>query len=184
MNLVLMGLKHCGKSTLGQALAKRSGRAFYDTDSVLEEIYRHRTGAGYGCREIFRLHGEAYWDGLELAAVEELAKRIAASQSEAVIALGGRTAMNEQARPIVRELGTTVLLEVDREDLYRRIVAGGLPPFLNPADPESSFAQLCRERLEVYRPLADLTVDITGLNPDEALEKLEAELKSLEPGEN
>ncbi|MFP4053988.1 MAG: shikimate kinase [Phycisphaerae bacterium] len=176
MSIVLMGMKHCGKSTLARRLAEATGRRFYDTDDVLEETYRRRTGARYSCREIFSLHGEAYWDGLELAAVQTLAERLALCDDEAVIALGGRTAMNPEAQPIVRKLGTTVLLDVDVDELYRRVAAGGIPPFLDPADPAGSFARLCEQRLAVYRQLAEVVVPLTGLSPDEALQELRKQL--------
>ena len=35
-SIVLAGIKHCGKSTLGQMLAKRLGRAFIDLDGEIE----------------------------------------------------------------------------------------------------------------------------------------------------
>jgi shikimate kinase len=176
MDIVLMGMKHCGKSTLASRLAEATGRRFYDTDDVLEEVYRRRTGTRYTCREIFSLHGEAYWDELELAALKTLAERLAHCDAAAVIALGGRTAMNAEAQPVLRRLGTTVLLEVDPDELYRRVEAGGIPPFLDPADPAGSFARLCEQRLAVYRELADVVVPLTGLSASEALQKLQKQL--------
>ena len=37
-SIVLMGLKHCGKTTQGKLLAENFSVPFFDTDNVLEEI--------------------------------------------------------------------------------------------------------------------------------------------------
>ena len=39
-SIVLAGIKHCGKSTLGALLARRSGAEFLDTDRMLEALNR------------------------------------------------------------------------------------------------------------------------------------------------
>ena len=40
MNIVLYGMKSCGKSTIGKGLAKAQGDAFIDTDCLIEEVYK------------------------------------------------------------------------------------------------------------------------------------------------
>ena len=37
-SIILVGIKHCGKSTQGKALSKKLSFDFYDTDSVIEEL--------------------------------------------------------------------------------------------------------------------------------------------------
>ena len=37
-SIVLMGLKHCGKSTHGRLLAQKWGFSFFDTDEVMEQL--------------------------------------------------------------------------------------------------------------------------------------------------
>ncbi|MBR6780643.1 MAG: shikimate kinase, partial [Clostridia bacterium] len=68
-NIILIGMPGCGKSTAGQALAKRLGRVFADTDAVIEQK------AGIPIPQIFAQYGEAYFRTLEHEAVCECAKQ-------------------------------------------------------------------------------------------------------------
>lgn len=40
MNIVLFGIKGSGKTTFGKQLATKIGRAFIDTDRLIEEVYQ------------------------------------------------------------------------------------------------------------------------------------------------
>ena len=44
MNIVLIGMKHCGKSTLGEALARRWACPFHDVDAMIEATYACEAG--------------------------------------------------------------------------------------------------------------------------------------------
>jgi shikimate kinase len=168
MRVILFGMKHCGKSTLGGRLADQWGCGFYDVDDLIEAAYLHRQGAAAGVREILTRHGEQYFAGLEADVVIELGKLLEA-QPSAVVALGGRTATNQRAVRIIRHVqATKVYLVVEPDELLRRILAGGVPPFLDAADPHGSFMRLLESRRAAYESLADLTVDLGRLGPDEA----------------
>ena len=53
-NIILTGFMGTGKSSVGQALAKRLGRPFVDMDTLIEER------EGRSVRQIFEDEGEAY----------------------------------------------------------------------------------------------------------------------------
>ena len=44
VNLILVGPKACGKSTVGRLAARSLGASFRDSDKVLEDVHRERTG--------------------------------------------------------------------------------------------------------------------------------------------
>lgn len=58
MNIVLMGSKGAGKSTLGAALAHLTGLEAIDTDRRIEAFYETETGKAATCRTIFQTGGE------------------------------------------------------------------------------------------------------------------------------
>jgi shikimate kinase len=183
MNVILLGMKHCGKSTLGEALAERWNCCFYDVDDLIEVAHECRTGVHTSVRDIFRELGDDGFEKLEALVVIELQKIVERSPGvPAVIAYGGRTALNPRTRHMSGHLGLRVYLKVDPRELFRRVQAGGLPPFLDPADPEGSFLTLFEQRRQSYETLADITVDLDGLGPDEALEKLENAIKEHADG--
>lgn len=170
MSIVLLGMKHCGKSTVATGIAERVGWRAIDTDEALMDLHERRSGERLNCREIFRRLGAGGWASLEADAVAELAATLSNDARQAVIALGGRTALNAGCRDQIRRMGTLVLLEVDEDELYRRILNNGIPPFLDAKDPRGSFDALLAERMPVYRRLTDVRVNCTDRTPDECVD--------------
>ena len=77
MLLVLTGFMGAGKTSVGQAIAKKLGREFVDMDIMIEKE------AGMSIPKIFERHGEAYFRAKEA----EWCSRLAA-QSHFVVATG------------------------------------------------------------------------------------------------
>ena len=90
-SIVLAGIKHCGKSTLGALLARRYGVEFIDTDRELEERFRAESGRELVTREIFRELGAEKFRKFEAAVIGALAKEEAAPR---IVALGGGVPAN------------------------------------------------------------------------------------------
>ena len=171
-----MGIKHSGKSSLGSRLAGECGVRFHDLDRVIEE---HGQGRRWlSVREIYRTLGREGFVKLEAEAVSASAE--AMRENPAVLALGGGTIENTEAMSALPKDAVRVYLEEDREILFRRIIRGGLPPFLDPADPEGSFHRLYEKRSKLYREAADVVVRMEGCGPDKAFRKL---VKALEEGD-
>lgn len=172
MTVTLIGMKHCGKSTLGAALAVRWGCPFFDVDKMLEERYACDNSQSLSVREIFKARGEEYFRELETQVVCELYLSLHESTAPHVIAVGGRTALNKRVDELLGALGLIVYLEVSPEEMFKRVVRGGLPPFVNEKDPVMDFLELYKERVPHYQRLANLTVNLDGLDAKAALEKL------------
>lgn len=176
MNVVLIGMKHCGKSTIGAALALRWGCPFYDVDPMIEAHYACDTGMGLSVREIFKQHGESYFHRIEGHVVCELYLKLDRPESRAVVALGGRTALNATVCTLLHAIGPVVYLQVDPDVVFKRIQQSGIPPFLDADDPAGDFKTLLRRRHPRYEELADLMVDLDGLGPDAAADELETRI--------
>ena len=69
MNVLLIGMKHCGKTTVGRALAERTNRRFADVDDLIRQTHERETGEDLTVREIFRRNGEAFFEEIEARAV-------------------------------------------------------------------------------------------------------------------
>jgi len=172
MNIVITGMKHCGKSTHGNALAEHLKCPFCDTDDMLIELYRDQTGKRLSTRDIFRSEGESFFRNLEVEVVKQLASGDNDGDKNRVIALGGGLPANDAVTPWLEKLGFFVYLKVSPEIIFKRIMARGLPPFLDPARPYESFNELYKQREQYYLRLANLVVEIDHEMPLKAADKL------------
>ena len=100
----------------------------------------------------------------------------------AVAAMGGRTAANGRVGDLLDAMGTVVYLQADPTIVLARILAGGAPPFLAGDETGEQFMRIWRQRIAVYERLADVTVDVRGLEIDEAMSAPAAKLEELDDG--
>lgn len=179
MNVVLIGMKGCGKSTVGAALARRWNCQFFDTDTMIETHHACDTGQKLTVRDIFSRFGEEYFKKIEGNVVCELYMKLSDPDKPHVVALGGRTATNDRARDLLKAMGTIVYLQVEPLELYRRVEQLGLPPFLNPENPKADFLALCKRREPEYEHLANLTAKIDGMDVERAVDEV---IRRIEKG--
>lgn len=170
--VVLCGIKHCGKTHLGQALAKTLGVPFFDTDALIE------ADAGKPVRALYREVGEARFRELEAASVR---KFIASAPSPAVVALGGGVVSNPVLTPgDLHALGLIVWLDVPVPTAFERMAREGLPPFLaDKPDPSVEFDRICAARRPVFRAAADAVLELPQVLPvEEAVDRFLIVLES------
>jgi len=171
MNIILIGFKSCGKSTIGQALAEHLGLAFADTDALLEARHAALQGEHLAFRAIYQQYGKAYFRGLERDVLGQLG-----DLREHVIAAGGGTFIHHSLPPAVRQTGMIVYLAVRPAVLMARIRAGGVPSFFSGDNFEQEFADLYQQREPVYRELADLTLEVSDLAVSETVYRIAEQL--------
>ena len=140
LNLVLVGMPGCGKSTLGAQVAALLNRPFVDCD---EEIVRE---AGMSIPEIFARFGETDFRRREA----EMLRRVG-RESGTVVATGGGAILREDNVRALRQNGRVCFLRRALEQLP----TDGRPL----SGPDDAIARLWRERREKYERCADFTVD-------------------------
>ena len=157
IRLVLIGMKHSGKTTLGRLLASRLDISFFEFDDYLVEAHEQQTGDTLSIRDIFKAYGNDYGRCLETECLRRLAQNI--DQQEYVVALGGGTPIRPENHSFVKKLGTVIYLLPDKDIVYNRILKKGVPAFFPyPEDPRRSFEELWQERHPIYSKLADCVV--------------------------
>jgi shikimate kinase len=179
-SIILTGIKHSGKSTLGKLLAARLRVAFYDTDDVITE----RTGKTP--RELYRAGGEAAFRVAEQDACRQLADSIAAGGERAVIATGGGICNNQSALSHLRPAGKIVYLDVSEETALKRILKKSeLPAYIaaeNPQTPDDVrriFHRIYTDRTQRYRALADAVFVPQSVSARENAEELMTKTEQL-----
>lgn len=149
-NLILCGFMGCGKSTVGRALAARTGLAFIDMDDYIVKQ------AGLTIDEIFARHGEPFFRTLETQACEALAQK-----GGQVIATGGGALTFPKNAALLRQNGLIILLDVALPILRTRLAQDPTPrPVLQKALKSGMLDALHRDRMQLYRQAAELTVSV------------------------
>lgn len=169
MNVILMGYRGSGKTTIGRKLAAQLWKDFVDVDQ--------RACKRFDCdsiAEIWREHGEPAWREAEIAVTRELL-----AGDEQVIALGGGTVMQAGARQALAAANNAkrIYFYCDVAELHRRIGADGASaatrPSLTPhGGGVAEIQAVLAQRDPVYRELADAIFDVTHVDPDEAVRHL------------
>ncbi len=157
VNLVLVGMMGSGKTAVGRLLAERLERAFVDLD---EEI---ASAAGCPVVELFEREGENGFRAREAEAVAAVAAR-----TGQVVATGGGVVLDPANIAALRASGAVVWLDVELDELARRVGDGASRPLLA-GDPAERLAALAAERGPRYRAAAHHVVAAGG-SPEKAAE--------------
>lgn len=157
-NIVLIGMPGSGKSTVGVVLAKVMGYQFIDSDLEIQRQEGKRLPV---------LIEELGIDGF----IEVESRVNAKLQAEyCVIATGGSVIYTEQAMKHLKEIGTVVYLKISYEDLRERL--GDLRCRGVVLREGQTLKKLYEERIPLYERYADITIDESGLNIEETMEKI------------
>jgi shikimate kinase len=171
MNVVLIGFRGSGKTTVGKALAAKLGREFIDCDDFIEKR-THLT-----IREIFELGGESRFRALESEAIAELAKL-----DGKVIATGGGAVLKYQNMQVFKRNASKIFfLEVGPETAMERIegdpATRSRRPALTDKDPATEIREQIAFRAPYYAKAQDVTIQAEGRKVEEVVAEI---LKHLE----
>jgi len=153
--IALVGFMGAGKTTVGRILAARLGLPFHDTDAMVV------ASTGSEIEEIFRRRGEPGFRELEREAAYQVL-----GGDDAVVSLGGG-ALGDPGLVAQLQQAEVVYLDVDYAEAMKRVGGDHGRPMLA-ADPRRLF----KARSEVYRAVADVTVDTNGRDPQEIADEL------------
>lgn len=156
-NLILIGFMGAGKTSVGEAYAKASGRQLLDTDRLIE------AEAGMSISDIFAKQGEPAFRQAETAVLE----RLLAETEDAVISVGGGLPLLEENRSILKQLGTVVFLRVKPETVLNRLQGDTTRPLLQGEQVEKRVQELLAYRNPLYIEAAHQVVDVDGKSLEE-----------------
>lgn len=167
--IVLMGIKHSGKTSLGKMAATTLNLPFLDLDNLLEAQYSKDRPLTF--RELYIKLGEEGFRRLETAAVKSISM-----EKEGILALGGGTIENTKAMETIKKASLLVFLDTDEKVLFKRIKKNGFPTFLEKS-PEKLFSELFIKRRSLYSKMADTTLKLTNESTIKVLQLLIKEIK-------
>jgi shikimate kinase len=165
MRIILIGMKGCGKTTIGTLLATNLSVPFIDCDTEIEKAYEQEYGEILPFRQIFVRCGKEYFHTLEVKALKNIVRR--GKEADFIFSCGGSTPLYQENREILLGLGKSIFLNVEKGILLKRILAQGVPAFFPyQDDAQRSLEILLEERLPIYQQLADITLNIAEETPE------------------
>lgn len=186
--IILMGIKHCGKSTQGKILAKKFDSPFFDTDDTITAL------TGKTARQIYAEEGEEAFKLAEKNACRHIAEQLNAIAKPGVIATGGGICNNVDAILELKQIGTFVFLNSQEKTAADRIIKEAalnedgkpvnIPAYIAKKNPRSIqevrtfFHEFFEERVRMYKGIADVAVTMKRCGKEENSKQIIAALRS------
>lgn len=141
-NIILIGMPGCGKTTVGKALAKLTGKESIDIDAEIEKA------AGKTIPELFKTRGEATFRRLEREKITEIG-----ALSGKIIMTGGGAVKDPRNYPPLHQNGRIYHLQQSTAALA---VEG------RPLSAAADLNTMERERAPLYRKFRDAEINNSG----------------------
>lgn len=153
-NIALIGFMGTGKTAVGQLLAEKLDRKFFELDWIIERQ------AGKTIPEIFKDSGEIVFREYEITAAKSLS-----GESRCVIACGGGMVLNKINIDRLKVEGIIVYLTASPAAILKRTSKEeGTRPLLAVENPARTIGELIKYRKPFYDRAADITVNTSGLD--------------------
>lgn len=163
MNIVLIGMPGCGKSTVGVLLAKRLGMSFVDTDLLIQE----RTG------ELLQETIDSKGDEVLLAVEQDVIRGL--DCDSAVISTGGSAVYSKSGMHNLKSGSVTVYIRITLETVQQRI--NNLDTRGVVGAKNRPISEIYEERARLYEHYADIAVDSDSLTIEQAVDAVEAAVR-------
>jgi len=152
-NVALIGHMGSGKSILGQTIAKKLNINHIDTDLEISNFENSTIN------DIFLSKGESYFRDLESKIVTK-----SLDQNNIVLSLGGGSILNKQIRDKLKSNSITVFLDVNLNELNKRLTHSHKRPLLKNTNIFSKLKKLDTQRRKYYLK-ADIRIhNINSIN--------------------
>ncbi len=169
MNLVLIGFRGTGKTTVGKLLAQRTGMDFIDTDELIEK------SMGISIQQIVEQSGWSYFRLLEKKIINEVA-----DQDYKIIAAGGGSVLDGENVQALKKNGLIIWLKANLQVISARLASDSEKfsqrPSLTGKGTLAEIEEVFQHREKIYAQIAHLEIDTSNLNAEMVAAKI---LKSL-----
>ncbi len=170
MNFILIGYRASGKTSVGKKLSSLLGLPFCDTDALI------RQQTGKTVRQMVLEGGWPAFRRAEKAAIDSLA-----GEEETVIALGGGAVLDSANLEALKPRGLFIWLQADLDTIHERLTGDRATaeqrPSLLPAG-KGDDEEILRQRIPVYKAIADLVVDTKGRGIEAVAEEIMVALRT------
>jgi shikimate kinase len=166
MNVVLIGYRGTGKTTVGQIVAAQLGRLLVSTDVEIVKL------VGQSIPEIVQKNGWEYFRDLETKVCQELAGR-----TGLVVDTGGGAILRSRNVEILKETGRLFWLTASVSTITDRIGQDSQRPSLTGIKSfVDEIEDVLRERTPKYQAAADYVIETDGRSATQVADEILARL--------
>jgi shikimate kinase len=164
MQLILIGYRGTGKTTVARRVAELLDLDCFDADVEVERR------AGKSIKQIFADDGEQVFRDLEVQVIGDLVQR-----PDAVLSLGGGAVMRDETRRAITP-GTVIWLTARPETVHARMTADSKTmeqrPNLTAGGGLAEITTLLTQREPVYRACADFIVETDEKSAEQVAQEI------------
>ena len=171
MNIALIGLKSCGKSTVGPLLAQALGYQCIDTDTLIENFYAKQHDQRLSFKQIHQTIGEFAFRELESKVLVDVLALI----KDTVICTGGGSLLKPENIELLKKHCKLVHLNVSEQSLLTRWQASA-PGFVDTHLLEQQLHDYFLARQPLMTSSADMTIDCDQNSPVEVANEINKQL--------
>jgi len=162
MNIVLIGYRGTGKSTVANMLSARLGWPTFNMDKAIVEE------AGMSIPQIVKIHGWNFFRDLETKIAHQAGKK-----DRTIIDAGGGVVIRPENVRMLRQNSVVVWLKADPATIISRIKDDTERPSLTGS---KSFLEeveeVLEERTPMYKKASDFEVETGSISPEEVTERI------------
>ncbi len=153
MNIYLIGYRCSGKTTIGNALAIKTGCSFLDTDEHITSCYNTTI------TKMVKKHGWQYFRTKEKEAIRDISRK-----NRYVVATGGGVILNRENIVLMKNSGVLIWLRAKKENIKNWILSDNKTlesrPSLTGDNIISDIEQTFNLRNDLYNSVCDFTVSV------------------------
>lgn len=154
MNIILIGMMGCGKTTIAQELSKLlTDYKYIDIDEEIEKSTQKKIS------DIFLQHGEQFFRMLESNKIKLISK-----EDNQIISIGGGAFENEENRKILLKDNLVIYLKATPEEIFERIKSETHRPLLKKNFSAEKIGSILQMREKNYKK-AHKIVDTNSKTP-------------------
>jgi len=154
--ILLVGMMGAGKTTTGRLVAEKLGWDYLDSDVEVEKK------TGLTVPALFARDGEVAFRDAEAEVLLAACTRT----DPVVVSVAGGAVLRPENRDLLRTCGRVIWLRARPSTLAARVGDGVGRPLLD-GDPAAALHALDAVRRPLYAEVADETIDVDELSPDE-----------------
>ena len=149
MNIVLIGMRGAGKTTVAKLLSKKLKKPYIEMDDLVVEK------AGMETSDIVKNHGWEYFRDLESKVVKEVSRK-----NDCVISCGGGVVTRLENIKALKKNGKLFWLQANIDTLIKRVGNDtNRPSLTGKTSPREDMEEVLKKRLLLYQNSADEIID-------------------------